>query len=195
MLIYKTNLVILQATVTNVFFRADSGFFGGELFDYLEELKWEYLVKVKLKNLHSLLLAQQWTEAAPGITVCAFDYQAKGWKMKRTLKAIRTLTGYKESDYFGETQQVELYEYACYCSSLPLSVEQIHEKYKERSISENWIEQVKNQLLAGGNPSLWEKSSGDSYAQVIRTPIPMHKINKGREPMVIRIFTLRIIVQ
>jgi len=132
--------------------------------------------------LHSLLLAQQWEAVAPGIAVCEFDYQANHWKKKRKLKAIRTLTGYKEAEYFGETQQVELYEYACYCSSLPLNVEQIHEKYKERSTSENWIEQVKNQLLAGGNPSLWEKSSGgDSYAQVIRISIPMRKINKGKK--------------
>jgi len=160
----KQTSVILPATVTNVFFRADSGFFSGELFDYLEELKWEYLVKVKLKNLHSLLLAQQWEAVAPGIAVCEFDYQANHWKKKRKLKAIRTLTGYKEAEYFGETQQVELYEYACYCSSLPLSVEQIHEKYKERSTSENWIEQVKNQLLAGktltnnfhANDLLWQ---------------------------------------
>ncbi|PJB01250.1 MAG: hypothetical protein CO127_04815, partial [Ignavibacteria bacterium CG_4_9_14_3_um_filter_36_18] len=74
-----------------------------------------------------------------------------------------TLTGYKETVYFGQTQQVELYEYACYCSSLSLSVEQIHEKYKERSTSENWIEQVKNQLLVGGNPSLWEKTLTNNF--------------------------------
>lgn len=35
----------------NVFFRVDSGFFSGELFNLLESYGWDYLVKVKLKNL------------------------------------------------------------------------------------------------------------------------------------------------
>jgi len=41
----------LPTNITKVFFRADSGFFSGELFDLLESFGWDYLVKVKLKNL------------------------------------------------------------------------------------------------------------------------------------------------
>jgi len=160
----KQTAKILPKEIGEVFFRADSGFFSGELIDLLEELKWEYLIKVKLKNLNELLLEQQWEEISPGISVCEFEYQSKQWLKKRKLKAIRTLTGYTEVDYFGETQQVEIYEYACYCSSLELSAEQLHEKYNDRSTSENWIEQVKNQLLAGktitnnfhANDLLWQ---------------------------------------
>ena len=44
----------------NVLFRADSGFFNGELFDWLEEMGWDYLIKVKLKGLKTLLEAQEW---------------------------------------------------------------------------------------------------------------------------------------
>jgi len=160
----KQTAKILPKEIGEVFFRADSGFFSGELIDLLEELKWEYLIKVKLKNLNELLLEQQWEEISPGISVCEFEYQSKQWLKKRKHKAIRTLTGYTEVDYFGETQQVEIYEYACYCSSLELSAEQLHEKYNDRSTSENWIEQVKNQLLAGktitnnfhANDLLWQ---------------------------------------
>jgi len=39
----------LPETIKTVFFRADSGFFSGELFDLLEFFGWDYLVKVKLK--------------------------------------------------------------------------------------------------------------------------------------------------
>lgn len=85
-----------------------------------------------------LLLEQQWEEASSGISICEFEYQAKQWSKKRRLKAIRTLTGYTEIEYFEEKQQVAMYEYACYCSTLALNAEQVHEKYKERSISENW---------------------------------------------------------
>jgi len=34
---------------------ADSGFFAGGLFDFLESFRWDYMVKVKLKNPEKLL--------------------------------------------------------------------------------------------------------------------------------------------
>src|SRR5680860_805890 len=37
----------LPGSVEKVFFRADSGFFSGKLFDLLESYNWDYLVKVK----------------------------------------------------------------------------------------------------------------------------------------------------
>jgi len=48
----------LPRNVRKVFFRANSGFFSGELFDLLESFSRDYLVKVKLKNLDDLLQAQ-----------------------------------------------------------------------------------------------------------------------------------------
>ena len=48
--------ISLKKNTTKVFFRADSGFFSGELFDLLEFFGWDYLVKVKLKNLAVLLI-------------------------------------------------------------------------------------------------------------------------------------------
>jgi hypothetical protein len=45
----------LPKKIEHVFFRADSGFFSGELLDLLEYFKWDYLIKVKLKNLVNLL--------------------------------------------------------------------------------------------------------------------------------------------
>lgn len=160
----KQTVTVLPEKIQRVFFRADSGFFNGKLFDLLEELSWDYLIKVKLKNLKKLLEQQQWKEINSEISICEFDYQGQQWTKSRKLKAIRTLTGYTEADYFGEIQTVPVYEYACYCSSLEENAKQLHEKYKKRSTSENWIEQVKNQLLAGktltnnfhANDILWQ---------------------------------------
>jgi hypothetical protein len=47
----KQTLAALPATVKKIFFRADSGFFCGKLFDLLEEGENEYLVKAKLTNV------------------------------------------------------------------------------------------------------------------------------------------------
>jgi len=49
----KQTKAVLPSNIKHVFFRADSGFFNGDLFDLLEKYYWTYLVKVKLKNLNS----------------------------------------------------------------------------------------------------------------------------------------------
>ena len=58
-----------------IFFRADSGFFGGPLLTYLEDSGHRYLIKVKLKNLHKLLIPQDWQPVVnkPGWECCEFQ--------------------------------------------------------------------------------------------------------------------------
>jgi hypothetical protein len=162
----KQTKALLPSNIKDVFFRADSGFFNGALFDLLESYHWTYLVKVKLKNLKQLLESQSWHQLPdnPDIAICEFQYQAKSWQKKRTLKAIRTVTEWLEADFMGTRIWVPKYEYACYCSNLAVDVLELHELYKQRSTSETWIEQVKNQLLAGAtltddfhaNDILWQ---------------------------------------
>jgi len=162
----KQTRAMLPATIENVFFRADSGFFSGTLFDLLEKFEWTYLVKVKLKNLNKLLQNQTWSILPENkeIAICEFSYQANGWKKPRKLKAIRTLERYEWTEYFGEMIKVPIYKYACYCSNLPMNAFELHQNYKERSESETWIEQAKSQLFAAktltnnfyANDILWQ---------------------------------------
>ena len=150
----------------NIFFRADSGFFNGKLFDYLESLNWNYLVKVKFKGLSEFLKKQQWTlfDGHSNTWVCEFSYKTQNWTKERTLKAVRQVKKYEQREKFGRTVLVPVYQYACYCSTLPLDVWATHEKDCERSVSETWIEQVKSQLFAGStltnsfwaNDMLWQ---------------------------------------
>lgn len=157
----------LPFTINKVFFRADSGFFSGELFDLLESYSWDYLVKVKLKNLKKTLEGQQWTmiDYNKDIAICEFSYKAKSWKKTRTLKAIRTVKEYREVEFLGGRDIIPVYQYACYISSYEdQDASQLHELYKQRSISETWIEQVKSHTMAGGtltndfwaNDILWQ---------------------------------------
>ena len=164
----KQTVAILPSTVTSVFFRADSGFFNGVLFDLLENLGWSYLVKVKLKNLKKLLASQDWQLLPnnPDIAICEFDYKGIAWKKTRKLRALRTIKDWELVSYFGEVQYVPVYDYACYCSNLAGDAVYLHEIYKQRSTSETWIEQVKSQLLAcktltdnfHANDTLWQLS-------------------------------------
>lgn len=146
----KQTKAILPATIKKVFFRADSGFFNGALFDLLESFNWTYLVKVKLKNLKQLLEKQKWTPLKDhSVEICEFEYKAKPWKKGRKLKAIRYIKEHVAVDFMGTTQFVPVYEYFCYCSNLELNAYELHKLYKKRSTSETWIEQVKSHLLAG----------------------------------------------
>ena len=156
----------LPETIKNVFFRADSGFFSGALFDLLESFVWDYLVKVKLKNLEYLLAGQTWTplEGKKDIAICEFAYKANGWSKPRVLKAMRSVKEYVQVEYLGEKQIVPVYQYLCYASNLDLNAAGLHELYKQRSTSETWIEQVKGHVMAGStltdnfwaNDILWQ---------------------------------------
>jgi len=149
----------LPRDIKKVFFRADSGFFSGELFDLLESFCWDYLVKVKLKNLEDLLKAQTWVdvEGFKDVATCEFSYQAKSWQRSRTLKAMRTVKEYVEVSYLGEKKMVPVYQYACYISSYGMDAIELHELYKQRSTSETWIEQLKGHVMAGSTltDDLW----------------------------------------
>jgi hypothetical protein len=149
----------LPKTIKDVFFRADSGFFSGALFDLLESFVWDYLVKVKLKNLDNLLAGQTWIplEGKNDIAICEFAYKANGWSKPRVLKAMRSVKEYVQVEYLGEKQTVPVYQYVCYASNLDLNAAELHELYKQRSVSETWIEQVKGHVMAGSTltDSFW----------------------------------------
>jgi len=158
----------LPKNIVKVFFRADSGFFSGGLFDLLDSFRWDYLVKVKLKNLDKLLQSQTWLEikGKKDVAICEFSYTAKGWSKPRMLKAMRSVKEYVQVEYLGEKQIVPVYQYVCYASSYDMTAVELHELYKQRSTSETWIEQVKGHTMAGStltddfwaNDILWQLS-------------------------------------
>lgn len=154
----------LPQVIEKVFFRADSGFFSGELFDLLESFNWDYLVKVKLKNLEKLLQSQTWGSIKGDVAICEFTYKANGWSKPRVLRAMRSVKEYVQVEYIGEKKIVPIYQYVCYASNYDLDAVGLHDLYKQRSTSETWIEQVKGHTMAGStltnnfwaNDILWQ---------------------------------------
>ncbi len=140
----------LPETLMEIIVRADSGFFCGKFLDLLEEWKWRYIIKVKLKNLDTLLKNQTWMTMDERVSVCEFTYRCKDWTKSRTLSAVRTVKEYVQVWMFDHYECAPVYVYACYVSNIEcLSVLEKHKLYTQRGTSENWIEQTKNQLLAG----------------------------------------------
>jgi hypothetical protein len=143
--------------------RADSGFFGDSFLSVIEQAGYDYLVKVKLKNLNRLLARQDWQSVPgePATEYCTFTHQCTGWDEARQFVGIRTL---KEVITEGLLFPQRHYQYACYCTSLDEAPIQTHRLYGDRGECENWIEAVKNQLGAGttltgqfwANDLLWQ---------------------------------------
>ena len=150
----------LPKRVWKVFVRADSAFFDGKLFDFLEQQNSQYLVKVKMKNLASLLMQQSWAKPKnkPGIETTEFIYRCHGWKKARRFVAIRVLVK-------NETENVLFpmphYEFFCYVTNLKLTPWESHKCYGKRATSENWIEWCKNQMASGSilTQDFWANSA------------------------------------
>ncbi len=182
----KQTAEFIPDCVETVFFRADSGFFSGKLFDLLEERQWDYLVKVKFKGMKKVLTMLDWipVKADSKSSIAEFKYKAKGWEKERVIKCVRTLKN-TEKIYLFDSQLKIMhvvcnYEYACYCSGYDLDGYELHELYCQRSTSETWIEQIKSQLKAGvtrtnsfaANDILWSLSSlAYNISVIIRKPI------------------------
>jgi len=164
----KQTLASLPRKVKKIFFRADSGFFCGDLFDLLEETGHEYLVKAKLTPaIKRELLSQKWREINSHTAVCELEYKAQGWSKQRKMYGVRIVKKHVEKQWLGIIELVPDYEYFCYCSNLKglVSID-IHKLYGGRAECENWIENTKNQLCAGKtitddfhvNDILWQLS-------------------------------------
>ena len=76
---------------TRTLFRGDSGFFVGDLLDFLDEGGHGYLIKVKLKGLVSLLETQKWqkVKGQPAWEGCEFSHQCETWRRSRKFMAVR----------------------------------------------------------------------------------------------------------
>ena len=171
----KQIIASMPKKIKKIFFRMDSGFFDNQLLYEIEQASHEYLVKVKFKGMYKLFeLLSQWEKVKnhPEMSVCEFthpftviDQEGQRIRIERPLKVLRTQTKNLKGS-MGE--DIVAYEYVCYCSNKEnQDALQLHQLYKPRAESENWIEQVKNQLLAGktiiddfwANDIFWQLSS------------------------------------
>lgn len=129
-----------------VVFRGDSGFFAGELLDYLESVQAGYLIKGKLKNLARLLEGQKWTPVKEdtGWEQVEFYYRCAGWSHARRFVAVRQLIRIEK-----KLMEIPVYGYFCYVTTERLRPMEAHRCYGKRATCETWIEECKSQMNAG----------------------------------------------
>lgn len=190
-----------QLPVTESFyFRADSGYFSENLLSYLEDAGYKYLIKVKMKNLTSVLENQIWSdiENKKGWQEATFEYGCKNWETKRIFKAVRVEIPEENPD--GILLNIKRYSYFCYVTTdLHLTPWEVHKKYGQRATCETWIEESKNQVaLANIKMDSFEGSSILFQCSVIayNTFRYMGLVSKNKklqqwEPATIRTYLIR----
>lgn len=185
-----------------IFFRADSGFFRGKLFDLLDSLNHKYLVKVKLKNLTQLLEKQTWkkVEKHPDWEECEFFHKCNKWETERKFVAVRCKKAVKKSNQKTWFKDMPPYDYFCYVTTENFSPWEAHKKYGERATCETWIEEAKNQMAMGHIKSkdFWASSALFQCSVIAYNTarwmslLSNNKTMKRWEPATIRTFLIRV---
>lgn len=134
-------------------FRGDSGFYGKEVFDYLEQHEQvaNYIIAARqYKPIQQKIAGHTvWTKVAKGIEVAETSYQSPSWDKQRRLVIVRQLiaerpnaTG-KSLKLFEEEGIYNNYRYSCFITDLTLPPWQVWNLYKQRANCENRIKELK----------------------------------------------------
>jgi hypothetical protein len=133
--------------------RADSGFYGKEVFDYLEENErvGNYIIAARqYKPIQQKIAGHSaWVKVDKGIEVAETAYQSPLWDKPRRLVMVRQLladrpnaTG-KSLKLFEEEGIYNNYRYSCFITDLQLPPLQVWHLYKQRANCENRIKELK----------------------------------------------------
>jgi hypothetical protein len=131
--------------------RADSGFFGEEIFEYLEDLTINYIIATKFYPTIKRTIAEtrKWLYLAEGVEVAEDIYHSPDWKKSRRIIIVRqkidkrpNATG-KKLTLFGEEIDHGSYRYSCYITNMSIPPAEVWRSYRGRANAENRIKELK----------------------------------------------------
>ena len=133
--------------------RLDSGFFGKDVFDYLEEKEKpiNYIVAARFYEPIQRIIAgnQVWTTLDEGIEISELQYKGQSWDKPRRMIVVRQkiekrpkaagkmLKLFQDEDYYRQ------YRYSAYITNLTLSAADVWRLYRGRGDAENRIKELK----------------------------------------------------
>lgn len=134
--------------------RADSGFYGKELFDYLETSQPEplhYIIAAKFYQPIKVKLASQtvWMKLGEGIEIADTTYQSPEWDIPRRMVMVRQQidkrpkAAGKQLRLFEDSGIYKNYRYSCFITNLGLSAKMVYDLYRNRADAENRIKEIK----------------------------------------------------
>lgn len=138
--------------------RADSGFYDGKIFEYLENRakSVNYIIAAKFYRPLKLTIASEKTylRLDDGIEITETTYKSPDWKKARRVIIVRQeisirpkATG-KQLRLFGEEQIYKNYRYSCFITNLTLPAKAVWDLYRNRADAENRIKELKEDFGA-----------------------------------------------
>lgn len=131
--------------------RLDSGFFSGEIMDYLEKKSMNYIIAAKFTHpIQRIIKAStNWMLLDTGIEICEQMYQSDSWEKPRRIIIVRQrikdrpkATG-KQLSLFAEETIHQNYRYSAYITTIQLAPAEIWRLYRGRGDAENRIKELK----------------------------------------------------
>ena len=137
--------------------RCDSGFFSGEIFDYLESKEINYIVAARFVRPIKLRMAhcKTWWTLDSGLQIGETTYQAETWEKPRRLVMVRQeikkrpKAAGKQLRLFPDDETYLNYRYSCYITNMKLPAKAIYDLYRGRADCENRIKEIKYDFGAG----------------------------------------------
>lgn len=131
--------------------RLDSGFFGKEIFKYLEQKRIDYIVAARFYvPIQRIISSQQsWLVLDDGIEVSEITYQSPEWDKPRRMVIVRQRiktrpkAAGKTLRLFNDDLYYRQYRYTAYITNMRLSPAEIWRLYRGRAEAENRIKELK----------------------------------------------------
>lgn len=131
-------------------FRADSGFYGEDILDFLETRKIDYIVSARLTQAlqAAMLRDARWWALETGLELAEIEYQAQGWSRSRRLVLVRQSVKRKSApgktlSLFADDPDLSGWRYGAMATSLSLSDVEVWRCYRGRADCENRIKELK----------------------------------------------------
>lgn len=127
--------------------RADSGFFGGKFFDYIESKDLFYMVVVRtnkiIKEIIYGIKVENWETIDKGIDIGETTYKAYDWHRERRIIVIRQNIQERPTAQGKLFPDMLIYRYQIIITNLDWSGINIWEHHKQRAAIENYIKEFK----------------------------------------------------
>lgn len=124
--------------------RADSGFYTEDILSYLEEVKKNYVIAVRMyPNVKSAVLGERnWISLAKGIELSEMKFHHHEGKERRYIIVKKRVDDRPDSG--GKLfEDLPGYRFSCYVTNLDLPLDQIWNIYNSRADCENRIKELK----------------------------------------------------
>ena len=137
--------------------RADSGFYGQEIFEFVEQKNIKYVIVARHYSTIQRKVAglKDWWTLEDGLQITETTYQSDTWEKPRRLVVVRQkikkrpkATG-RQLKLFKEEGIYRDYRYSCYITNLELSAHIVWKVYRGRADCENRIKEIKEDFGFG----------------------------------------------